>query len=382
MSLKDQVILEFDKRFHRAPDYLISSPGRVNLIGEHTDYNQGFVLPMAINRAIWVALRAREDHQVVAYSHNLDETLQFDLKAFSKKHADWGEYVKGVAWALQVHGYDLSGWEGVIAGDIPIGAGLSSSAALELAAVRAFEVVSGFDWEPVEMAKLAQRAENDWVGVNCGIMDQLIVAVGKKGCALKIDCRSLEFEEASLPDGLTVVVIDSSTPRGLMDSAYNERRQQCEQAAQHFGAASLRDVTLEELRAATDALDPTIFKRAKHVLTENQRVEEAFIAMRDNDPATLGMILQDGHASLRDDFEVSRAEIDTLVGIANSHPGCYGSRMTGAGFGGCVVCLLQDDAVGSFTESVHEGYLQVTGLEATCYVTTARQGVKVEKLGR
>ncbi len=240
---------------------MVRAPGRVNLIGEHTDYNDGFVLPLAIDRAVWIALRPRVDRQVLAHSFDFAASVTFALDRIERTNGDWAEYVKGVAWALQESRHVLRGWEGVIAGDVPVGAGLSSSAALELAVARAFAAVSDLPWDAARMAKLGQRAENEWVGVRCGIMDQMISATGRAGHALLIDCRTLHTEAVPLPPGTVVVVLDSATRRGLVDSAYNERRGQCESAARAFGVAALRDVSADRFEAEAGRLDEVTRRR-------------------------------------------------------------------------------------------------------------------------
>ena len=236
------IVAAFQTRFGAAPDFVVRAPGRVNLIGEHTDYNDGFVLPMAIDRAVWIALRPRDDGQVAAYSLDFDDEARFDAKAPAREPAGWQAYLKGVAWALREAGHSLTGWEGVVSGDVPRGSGLSSSAALELATARAFAAVSGFAWDAPAMALLGQKAENLWVGVNCGIMDQMVSAAAAAGSALLIDCRTLATEAVALPAGCAVVIMDTGTRRGLVDSAYNERRARCEAAAKALGVAALRDV--------------------------------------------------------------------------------------------------------------------------------------------
>ena len=228
MNQEAQVSTAFQDRYGSPASVLVRAPGRVNLIGEHTDYNDGFVLPMAIDRSIWIALRPRSDSRVRVDALDYGNAVEFELEEMRHTGAGWGEYVKGVAWALRRHGFALCGWEGFIAGDVPIGAGLSSSAALEMATARAFAATSGLAWEPRTMARLGQLAENEWVGVNCGIMDQMISAAGEADHALLIDCRSLDSEAVPLPRDTVVVVLDTSTRRGLVDSAYNERRAQCE----------------------------------------------------------------------------------------------------------------------------------------------------------
>ncbi|MCE5231042.1 galactokinase, partial [bacterium] len=228
MSIMQNVTRDFDERYGQKPAVVVRAPGRVNIIGEHTDYNDGFVFPMAIDRATWIALRPREDRIVNIRTLDLDESDEFALDDIRKNGNSWSEYVKGVAWALQEEGFALRGWDGVLSSDVPIGSGLSSSAALELAVARAFSAVSGFEWNATRMARLGQKAENKWVGVNCGIMDQLISAEGRAGQALLIDCRSLELKPYPLPAGASVVIMDTATRRGLEGSAYNERRAQCD----------------------------------------------------------------------------------------------------------------------------------------------------------
>jgi len=373
---------QYTERFHSLPTHLIQAPGRVNLIGEHTDYNEGLVMPLAIDLSLVMAIGARGDKRIAVHSLDLDSDAEFSLSKLRNTGSGWAEYMKGTGWSLQEHGYELAGWNGVFTSNIPIGAGLSSSAALEMATIKAFEVVSGFAWEPTALARIAQSAENNWVGVRSGIMDQMIVAVGKRGSAVRIDCRSLEYHPVALPADVSLVIVDSGTRRGLVDSAYNERREQCEQAARSFGLRSLRDLDLDRLQAGGLALAPELFKRARHVVTENERVEMAVAAMQDNDADRLGAILKDGHTSLRDDFAVSRVEIDTLVEIANGRPECYGARMTGGGFGGCVVCLVSRGSVARFVEGVLTEYRGISKLEAQAYVTSAQDGVSAHELLR
>ncbi|MGE5250118.1 MAG: galactokinase, partial [Bacteroidota bacterium] len=252
----------FNEHFNAKPQAVVRAPGRVNLIGEHTDYNEGFVLPMAIDRGIWIALRPRRDRRVHVVSEDFGSSASFDLSAL-RKGEGWIEYVKGVAHELIEAGYPVRGWEGVMMGDVPRGAGLSSSAALELATARAFASVSDFEWDPAGMASLAQRAENGWVGVMCGIMDQMASAASIAGHALFLDCRTLEIQHVPLPSEASVVVLDTSTRRGLVGSAYNERRAQCEAAARFFGVRALRDVSVEEFERRSGGMkDETVMRRA------------------------------------------------------------------------------------------------------------------------
>jgi galactokinase len=377
MSLREQVYRAFETRFGGPPGFVVRAPGRVNLIGEHTDYNDGFVLPMAIDRALWIALRPRHDDRVGVHSLDFDETATFSLDALRPKSAGWAEYLKGVAWALQEAGHTLRGWEGVLAGDVPVGSGLSSSAALEMATARAFASVSGLAWEPAAMAKIGQRAENEWVGMNCGIMDQMISAAGRADHALLIDCRSLETRPVPLPQQAVVVVLDTATRRGLVDSAYNERRAQCEAAARVFGVAALRDVSMAQFESRADELPETARHRARHVITENDRTLRAVEAMQGGDAARLGRLMDASHASLRDDFEVSSDELDAMVVCARREEGCYGARMTGAGFGGCAVALVRAGQDRPFVASVVACYRRLTGLTPAAYICRATDGAQV-----
>jgi galactokinase len=377
VSIQDSVTREFNLRFGARPAFVVRAPGRVNLIGEHTDYNDGFVLPMAIDRAIWIAGRPRSDGRVWAHSLDLDQTTEFSLREIEGEQAGWGEYVKGVAWALQEAGYALQGWEGVVSGDVPIGSGLSSSAALEMAAARVFALVSDLTWDPPAIARIGQRAENEWVGMNCGIMDQMISAAGKAGHALLIDCRSLETRPVPLPPGTAVVILDTATRRGLVDSAYNERRAQCEAAARFFGVPALRDVDLFQFEAEAHRLDDLIRRRAQHVIAENERTLRAAEVMSRGDAVELGRLMNGSHASLRDDFEVSSAELDHMVACARQDETCYGARMTGGGFGGCAVALVRADAAQGFAAVVSDCYQVATGITPNVYVCTATDGAQV-----
>ena len=374
--LSEQIQAEFFKRFGEKPTFGARAPGRVNLIGEHTDYNDGFVMPLAIDRATWIGLRPRTDGKVVLHSVEQNETLEFDLADFKKEAMAWGEYPKGVAWALIDAGYQLKGWEGVSICDVPMGAGLSSSASFELAIASAFAAVSGFEWDAPKMALLGQKAENKWVGVNCGIMDQMISAVGKTGHAVLIDCRDLAQKIVPLPEGTAVVIMDTSTRRGLVDSAYNERRAQCEAASAQFKVKALRDVTLAQFNEADGELDPTTRRRARHVISENERTSYAAEVMAKGDATELGQLLNQSHVSLRDDFEVSNQQLDQIVEIAQATQGCLGARMTGAGFGGCAVALVRNEDAADFVKSVAAGYQSKSGLTPKIYVCKASEGAE------
>ncbi len=377
MSPADRVTRRFIAEFAAEPAFIVRAPGRVNLIGEHTDYNDGFVFPMAIDRAAWIALRPRPDNRVLAISIDMHDRAEFALDSLRKPdETRWSDYLAGVAWALQERGLRLGGWEGVVSGDVPIGSGLSSSAALELAAARAFYCVSGFAWDAARMALACQAAENQWLGVNCGIMDQLISAAGLPDRALLIDCRSLEWTAAPLPTGTAVVILDTGTRRGLVDSQYNARRSQCEAAARQFGVAALRDIDLATFERRTHELDPLIRKRARHVISENDRALQARSAMEAGDAAALGNLMIASHISLRDDFAVSSPALDAIVDCANAEPACYGARMTGAGFGGCAVALVAADRAEDFTLRVAAAYRAATSHEPALTITRASQGAE------
>lgn len=377
MSLQEKVTHAFAARYGMAPSIVVRAPGRVNLIGEHTDYNDGFVLPLAIDRATWIALRPRADRRLAVDALDFGESDAFDLDALAPKPGSWADYVRGVAWALGQHRYALAGWEGVMAGDVPIGAGLSSSAALELAVARAFGAAAGWPWDAARMALVGQYAENQWVGMNCGIMDQMISAAGVAGHALLIDCRSLATTPMPLPASTAVAVLDTTTRRGLVDSAYNERRAQCEAAARYFGVAALRDVNAAQLEAARPDLPPLTYRRARHVVAENHRVLQARDAMRAGDAAALGRLLDASHVSLRDDFEVSSPALDAIVAAARAHPACLGARMTGAGFGGCAVALVAADAAHDFAQATAAAYAAATGMQPKVYLSQPSEGASI-----
>ncbi len=367
----------FEALFGESPAFLVRAPGRVNLIGEHTDYNQGFVLPVALEHSVRIALRPRQDRKVRLYSQNLQQWAEFSLKKFEKAEG-WGEYVKGVAWALQEEGYSLQGWEGLMASQVPIGAGLSSSAALEVAIARAFAAVSSLPWNGKHMALLCQKAENEWVGVQCGIMDQMISALAERGHALFLDCRSLETQHIPFPSQVRMVVMDSGTRRTLSHSAYNERRQQCEEAARRLQVPALRDLSLQELeQRATDVqLDEVLYRRARHVVTENERVQRTVEALQAGDVITVGLLLNESHRSLDQDFQVTNQALNDLVAAAWEHPACYGARMVGAGFGGCAIALVKEEATEGFMEFVQEAYLRRSGYRTQLYPSYPEQGVE------
>jgi galactokinase len=378
--LKKNVIDRFLKDYGTLPDALILAPGRINLIGEYTDFNNGFVLPMAIDRYLAMALKKRDDETIKITSLDFNETITLDITSLKKESHSFQEYVSGCIWALKEKNYPVRGFECVIAGNIPIGAGLSSSAALELAILRAAAFCSDFEFERTKMAKLGQYAENKWVGVNCGIMDQIISAAGKVSHALKIDCNDLSFEECPMPSQTSVIILDTATRRDLVDSEYNERRQQCFNAAKIIGVPFLGSASLDQLEEKKSHLSKLEFKRARHVISENTRVIDTALAMKHHDAVAMGRLMNISHESLRYDFEVTSPALDTIVACSQSEQGCYGARMTGAGFGGCALALVDEDKEDVFIENVHKCYQSKTGLTPKIYICKPSEGVTLEEL--
>lgn len=374
---RDRVLRAFREEFDGEAQVVARAPGRVNLIGEHTDYNEGFVLPVAIEPATWIAARPRDDRRVRLRSLEFSQTTQFDLSDLQPGNQPWAEYVKGVAWSLEASGFRLCGWEGVMRGEVPIGAGLSSSASVEMAVARIFAAVSDLAWDAAVFARLAQRAENEWVGVRCGLMDQMASALGRQGHALLIDFRGLEWQLVPLPPGTVVAILDTGTRRTLLDSAYNQRRSECEAAARQLGLRSLRDLSPEALDAAARRLEGTLLRRARHVVEENARTLEAAAAMRQGNARRLGQLMLASHASLRNDFEVSTPELDRMVDLACRQDGCFGARLTGAGFGGSVVALVEETTAEAFGQRVAQEYLAVTGRQANVILTWAADGASL-----
>ena len=350
------------------------APGRVNLIGEHTDYNDGFVLPTPIDRHVWAAASPRDGVRVAVRALDLGDMMEFSLDAITRStEHPWGNYVMGVAQVLQDEGHRLRGAYMTISGDVPIGAGLSSSAALLMASLRAFQSMNGIALEPVEAAYLARRAENRFVGVQCGVMDQFVAALGEHGKALFIDCRTNEHRLVELPRDHRVVIVNTMKSRDLASSAYNERRGQCMEAIRvigrhEAGVTALRDVTPELLVKHWSELQPVIQRRARHVVTENQRVLESLELLGHGDVEGFGGLMYDSHESLRHDYEVSCRELDVLVDATLDMRGVAGARMTGAGFGGCTVNLVEDGYVEGFTQSIAERYFKATAKRAEVYL--------------
>jgi galactokinase len=381
MTVKDTVLKTFAERFGSPPTLLARAPGRVNLIGEHTDYNDGFVLPAAIDRAVYVAARPRIDRSVHLISTDFHAETTFSLYNLDDPDLPgWSKYPRGSLWWLENQGYTVPGFDAVIGGDIPIGAGLSSSAAVEVVMIELGLALAGGTMAQLDKALGGVEVEHQFIGMPCGVMDQMASALGQAGHALLIDCRSLETKPVPVPQGASIVILDTAKRRGLVDSEYAARREQCEAAAEVLGVEALRDATLDQVEAARDQLGAVLYRRARHVVSENVRVQVTVMALRGNALKTVGQALRESHASLRDDYEVSCAELDTMVEIANAQPGCYGARMTGAGFGGCAVALVADEAVEAFVEAVGPAYSARTGLTPHLYVCQAAAGSGVERL--
>lgn len=384
-ELIDNVKNAFKATLGYAPTHIVQAPGRVNLIGEHTDYNDGFVLPCAINYQTVVAAAKRDDNIVrvisVDYGNAQDE---FDLtQEIAFQHDKmWANYIRGVVKCLLARGFQFTGADIAVSGNVPQGAGLSSSAALEVVIGQTFKVLFNLEISQAEIALNGQQAENEFVGCNCGIMDQMISAEGSQQHAMLLDCRSLETTSVSMPEELAVVIINSNKKRGLVDSEYNTRREQCEAVAAIFGVKALRDVTLEQFNQKSHELDPLLRKRARHVITENYRTLDAAQALSQHDMQRMGRLMAESHASMRDDFEITVAEIDTLVAMVKEVIGERGGvRMTGGGFGGCVVALVPHDLVASVQVVVDANYEAQTGLKAAIYVCQAMDGAGlVERL--
>jgi galactokinase len=365
-------------RVYRAePNLMVAAPGRVNLIGEHTDYNDGFVLPTAIDRHVVVAASPRVDRQVRLYALDLEGQAEFDLDQIENAgQGAWSNYERGVAWALQGAGYALKGFDAVLTGDVPIGAGLSSSAAVEVATAFVFQRLSSLELDGVQRALLCQKAENDFVGMRCGIMDQYIISLGKRDHALLIDCRTLKYQLVPVPQGVSLIICDTRKQRGLVDSEYNTRRRECELGAEILGVPALRDVTPELFARREHELEAVTRMRCRHVITENQRVLDAVQALRADDVSRFGELMNASHVSLRDDYQVSCAELDAMVAAAWRQEGVYGARMTGAGFGGCTVNLVAESAVEAFQGRVAQAYTEATGLVPEIYICRAEEGVR------
>ncbi len=377
MNLKEKTRALFAEIFGYPATHTIQAPGRVNLIGEHTDYNDGFVLPCAIDYQTVISCAPRDDRtvRVIAadYDNQADE-FSLDAPIVTHDSQQWSNYVRGVVKHLQQRNNAFGGVDMVISGNVPQGAGLSP-ASLEVAVGTVFQQLYHLPLDGAQIALNGQEAENQFVGCNCGIMDQLISALGKKDHALLIDCRTLGAKAVSMPKGVAVVIINSNFKRTLVGSEYNTRREQCETGARFFQQPALRDVSLEAFNAVASELDPVVAKRVRHVLSENARTVEAASALEKGDLQRMGQLMAESHASMRDDFEITVPQIDTLVDIVKATIGDQGGvRMTGGGFGGCVVALIPEDLVPAVQQAVAQQYEAKTGIKETFYVCKSSQG--------
>ena len=377
----------FQRTFSKRPEWSSRAPGRVNLVGGHVDYSEGLVLPAAVEMEIHVAFAPRDDGMVRVYSFDFDETAEFEIENLVPGSVEgWAAYPAGVAWAMTRAGLSLRGLDAAVAGDVPIGGGLSSSAALEIAFAAAFRQGSNLDIPNMELAKLGQFAENQFVGVRCGIMDQVASACAEPDQAILLDCRFLDIRQVPLPPGVRIVVLCTGIKRELASSQYNARRSEVEEAASRLAAIdddikTLRDVSPEQLHRLLRYLPPPLDQRARHVVGEIERVRLAAQALEQGETERFGELMFASHRSSRDDYQVSIEELDSLVELARRAPGVIGARLTGAGFGGCTVNLVSAALVEGFLKHVKSGYEKVYGREPDSYVTGAGSGVTTEQVG-
>lgn len=382
------LIAEFTQQFSVRPTHATIAPGRVNLIGEHTDYNDGFVLPVALDRDVRVVFRARDDRQVRLYAVEFDNWAEFSLDSLTyNEDVFWSNYAMGVAWALRERDIELTGLDAVISGNVPRGSGLSSSAALEISCALALLAASD-QTDTIagpQLAQAAQHAENEFVGVNCGIMDQFISMLGAEQHALLIDCRSLDYQRVSFPAEAALVIGNTKASRSLANSAYNERRQQCETGVALLQEVlpdirALRDVSSQQLETHKDLLPSLIYRRCHHVVSENERVLATVEALDQGDLEKVGRLMDASHASLRHDYEVSSQALDAMVAAMKSGPGCYGARLTGAGFGGCAVALVEKGQEQAVREAIFDQYAQTMNIWPEVYISPPSAGARIVAL--
>jgi galactokinase len=382
MNKAHELLTSFKARFGTGAS-VYRAPGRVNLIGEHTDYNEGFVLPAAIGFSCWVGIAPRGDRKLTVYSENFREARETTWDALaSHGSGHWSDYPLGVAWALQEAGYRLPGADIYIAGDVPLGAGLSSSAAIEVSTGYALLTAAGHAVDRTKLALLCQRAENEFVGARVGIMDQFVSCHGRAGHALRIDCRSLEYKALKLPAKVSLVICNTMVKHKLQAGEYNVRRAECEEAVRKLSAAmptirSLRDVGLEQLAHNRSLLSETLYKRCRHVVSENQRVRKVAELFEQGKTEGLRELMAASHQSMRDDYEISCRELDTMVEIAERQHGLYGARMTGGGFGGCTINFVDVEHAAEFQRRVSADYESATGLHPDIYICEASQGAEL-----
>ncbi|HEU4746510.1 MAG TPA: galactokinase [Anaerolineales bacterium] len=388
MSLHETIIAKFQEYFGEAPAHVVRAPGRVNLLGEHVDYNDGFVLPIAIDREVWLAFSPGDTNQTMLRAVDLSADVSFTPGTLPAKTdvegkplPTWALYPAGVMWALQESGLAIPALKGAYTSNVPQGSGLSSSAAVEMAFVLAWQTLGGWNLPPMERALLGQKAENQYVGVNCGIMDQFASACGEQDRLLHLDCRSLEWHTLPLPNDIVIVIADTKMRRTLTSGEYNKRRADCEEAVRLLseklpGIKSLRDVRVDAFNQHASQLPERVEKRARHVVEEIERSERAIPLLEQGNMAEFGRLINQCHASLRDLYEVSIPELDIMARVAQSLPGCYGARLTGAGFGGCTVNVVAREQAEAFSKALAAGYEDETGFPPEIYICSASKGAE------
>ncbi len=372
---------KFTALFNKTP-FLVRSPGRINLIGEHTDYNDGFVFPAAIDKSVYFAVATNNKQKLRFYSYDLNEYFEMEIGTLSKSKIAWANYLLGVYAQFIKAGYKLGGVDCVFGGDIPPGAGLSSSAAIENGFAFALNNLFHTNTKKLAMVKMSQQAEHEYAGVNCGIMDQFASMFGKKNKVIKLDCRSFDFDyiDIDLSD-YTLMLCDTKVKHKLASSEYNYRRRECEKGVKilqkhHKNITALRDVSLQMLEQYKSEFDPVVYKRCTYVIKENKRVEEAFRALQKNNIQQLGQLMYESHEGLRDEYEVSCHELDLLFDVARKADEVTGSRMMGGGFGGCTINLVKNNGVNSFSEKITKAYHQATGIYPKIIMVTIDDGTR------
>ncbi len=383
VSPETAVPAAFGEKYGKPPQVVARAPGRVNLIGEHTDYNDGFVLPAALDKAMMIAASLRDDRTVNVHSVDFNNDASFSLDALRAPDINPATtYPRGVLWLLGEKGHTIRGMDLVLGSDVPFGAGLSSSAATAIAMIEATTALLNITLTAKEKALFGVEIEHQFIGVRTGVMDQLISVLGQKDHALLIDCRTLEGTPIPIPTGVSLLTLDTGKRRELTNTEYGKRREECEEAARLLGVKALRDVTPEQLAANADKLPETIERRAAHVVNEDVRTLRMADSLRAGDLATAGRLMNEGHASLRDMFQISIHELDVMADLAQREAGCYGARMMGGGFGGAVIALVKDEAVAGFSERVAEAYNAATHLRAYIYAAHPGAGSSVAWLGK
>jgi galactokinase len=379
MKVEEEQALQVHQQQFGQQGHASTAPARVNLIGEHTDYTGGLVMPMAIGFHTIAVVSPRQDGRAIFYSANYEEQASFDVASLESARGHWSDYPAGVLWALQQENIPLDGFSMTLAGDVPLGAGLSSSASVEVATAMALQHHAGVKLPLEKLATLCRRAENDYVGAKCGIMDQFVVAGAIAHRAMLLDCRSLAFDLLPLPEHIRVVICNSMVKHAVATGEYGDRRDEVESGQailqrERTGVRLLRDASLEDLEACKNMMSAPSFMRCRHIITENQRVTAARGALLHEDMKRFGALMIEAHQSMRDDFQASCAEIDMLVEIAMQQPECFGSRITGGGFGGCTVNIVRAEAAEQFVATLQEQYAAKTGIAAQCFVTAPSNG--------